>query len=117
MGWTTNTQALSNINIIQNFQNFLQENGVFIPINRGNIGDNIQEQVLNTKEEHKQTPQEIKIEHQIRAIKKFNSRGNSNNRQPQATPQTTLGYQTPQVPQAAVSQPMPQAPSVQAPSA
>ena len=55
MGWTTNTQALGNINIVQNFRDFLQENGVFIPINGGIIGDNIQEQVLDAKEEHKQT--------------------------------------------------------------
>ena len=73
MGWTANTQALSNINIVRNFQDFLRENGVFVPINGGNIGDNIQEQVLNAKEEHKWTPQEIEIEHQIYAIKKFNS--------------------------------------------
>ena len=52
---------------------------MFIPINRGNIGDNIQEYIIDTKEEHKWTLQEIEIEHQICAIKKFNSRGNSNN--------------------------------------
>ena len=63
MGQTANTQALSNINIVQNFQDFLQENGVFIPINGGNIGDNIQEQVLNAKKEYKWTSQEIEIEH------------------------------------------------------
>ena len=74
---------------------------MFVPINRGNIGDNIQEQILNAKEEHKWTPQKIK--HQLRAIKKLNSQENPNNGQPQATPQ---------VPQAAVSQPVPQAPSV-----
>ena len=44
---------------------------MFIPINRGAIRDNIQ-QVLNAKEEHEWTPQEIEIEHQIRAIKKLN---------------------------------------------
>jgi len=44
----------------------------------GTIRDNIQEQVINAKEEHKWTPQEIEIEHQIRAIKKFNSQGNPN---------------------------------------
>ena len=37
----------------------------------GNIEDNIQEHVINAKEEHKWTPQEI--EHQLRAIKKLNS--------------------------------------------
>ena len=72
---------------------------MFVPINRGNIGDNIQKQILDAKEEHKWTPQEI--EQQLRAIKKLNSRGNPNNRQPQVTPQ---------VPQAAVSQPVPLVP-------
>ena len=40
---------------------------MFIPIDRGNIRDNIQEHVINTKEEHEWTPQEIKYQ------KKFNS--------------------------------------------
>ena len=74
-------QAFIKKDIIQDFHNFLQENRVFIPINGGNIGDNIQEYIIDAKEEHKWTPQEIKIEHQIRATKKFNSRGNSNNGQ------------------------------------
>ena len=46
---------------------------MFVPINRGNIGDNIQEYIIDAKEEHKWTLQEIEIEYQIRAIKKFNS--------------------------------------------
>ena len=41
--------------IIQDFYNFLQEYRVFVPIDRGAIRDNIQEQVLNRKEEYKQT--------------------------------------------------------------
>ena len=41
--------------IIQDFRNFLWEYRVFIPIDRGVIGDNIQEYVINVKEEHKQT--------------------------------------------------------------
>ena len=61
MGWTADTQVLSNINIIQDFRNFLRENGVFVPIDGGGtIGDNIQEQVLDAEEEHEWTPQEIK---------------------------------------------------------
>ena len=35
---------------------------MFVPINGGNIGDNIQEYVIDAKEEHEWTPQEI--EHQ-----------------------------------------------------
>ena len=54
---------------------------MFVPINGGNIRDNIQEQILNVNKEYKWTPQEIKIEHQIRAIKKCNSQGNPNNGQ------------------------------------
>ena len=64
MGWTANTWALGNIYIIQDFQDFLREKGVFVPIDGGNIGDNIQKQVLDAKEEHEWTPQEI--EHQLR---------------------------------------------------
>ena len=40
---------------MQDFYNFLQENGVFIPKDGGIIGDNIQEQVLNAEKEHKWT--------------------------------------------------------------
>ena len=71
---------------MRDFRNFLRENGVFVPINGGNIGDNIQKQILDAKEEHKWTPQEIKhqqkIEYQLAYFKKFNSRGNPSNRQP-----------------------------------
>ena len=36
---------------------------MFVPINRGNIGDNIQEYIIDVKEEHKWTLQEIEIKH------------------------------------------------------
>ena len=49
------TQASIKKDIVQDFHNFLQENRVFVPINRGNIGDNIQEYIINIKEEHKWT--------------------------------------------------------------
>ena len=62
MEQTADTQALNNINIVQDFQDFLRENGVFIPMDGGAIGDNIQ-QVLNAEEEHEWTPQEIEIEY------------------------------------------------------
>ena len=99
--WIKETWAPIKKDIVRDFRNFLRENGVFVPINGGNIGDNIQEQILDVKEEHKWTPQEIEIEHQIRATKKFNSRGNPNNGQPQAP---------------SVQAPSGQAPSIQAPS-
>ena len=67
VGWTKETWALPKKVIVRDFRNFLQENGVFVPMDRGNIGDNIQEHVINAKEEHEWTPQEI--EHQ----KKLNS--------------------------------------------
>ena len=71
IGWIKKTQAPIKKDIIQDFHNFLQENGVFVPINRGNIGDNIQKYIINAKEEYKQTLQEIEIKHQIRTTKKF----------------------------------------------
>ena len=45
---------------------------MFIPMDGGAIGDNIQ-QVLNAEEEHEWTPQEIEIKYQIRTTKKLNS--------------------------------------------
>ena len=74
---------------MQDFRNFLRENGVFVPMDGGNIGNNIQEHVINAKEEHKWTPQEI--EHQ----KKLSLRWNLSNvpletLQPQESPQESL---------------------------
>ena len=54
------TQAPINKDIVQDFHNFFQENGVFILKNRGVIKNNIQEQVINAEEEYKWTLQEIK---------------------------------------------------------
>ena len=48
-------QTLTKKDIIQDFYNFLQEYKVFIPIDGGTIRDNIQEQVIDVKEEHEQT--------------------------------------------------------------
>ena len=55
IGWIKETQAPINKDIVQDFHNFLQENGVFVPKDGGIIRDNIQEQVINAKEEHEQT--------------------------------------------------------------
>ena len=55
VGWIKEIQAPANKDIVQDFRNFLWENGVFVPMDRGAIGDNIQEQVINAKEEHEQT--------------------------------------------------------------
>ena len=49
------TQVPINKDIIQDFYNPLWEYGVFVPIDRGVIRDNIQEHVINIKEEHKWT--------------------------------------------------------------
>ena len=56
VGWIKETWALANKFIVRDFRNFLRENGVFVPINGGNIGDNIQEHVIDAKEEHEWTP-------------------------------------------------------------
>ena len=53
--WIKEIQASVNKDIVQDFRNFLQENRVFVPKDGGIIRDNIQEQVLNVKEEHKWT--------------------------------------------------------------
>ncbi len=83
IGWTKETWAPVNKDIVWEFCDFLRENGVFVPKDGGSIRDNIQEQVLDAKEEHKWTPQEIK--YQLRTIKKFNSQWNPSN-----TPLETL---------------------------
>ena len=49
------TQTPVKKDIIQDFYNFLQENGVFVSKDGGIIGDNIQEQVIDAKEKYKQT--------------------------------------------------------------
>ena len=72
VGWTKETWAPAKKDIVRDFRDFLRENGVFVPKDGGTIGDNIQEQVLNAEKEYEWTPQEI--EHQIRSIKKLNSR-------------------------------------------
>ena len=41
VGWTKETWAPIKKDIVWDFRNFLRENGVFVPINGGNIGDNI----------------------------------------------------------------------------
>ena len=41
VGWTKETWAPVNKDIARDFRNFLWENRVFIPIDGGNIGDNI----------------------------------------------------------------------------
>ena len=40
---------------MQDFHNFLQEYRVFVPMDGGVIEDNIQEQVIDAKKEHKWT--------------------------------------------------------------
>ena len=42
-----------NKDIIQDFRNFFYKNRVFVPKDKGIIRDNIQEQVINVKEEYK----------------------------------------------------------------
>jgi len=75
--WTKKTWAPAKKDIVWDFHDFLWENGVFVPKDGGAIGDNIQEQVIDTKEEHEWTPQEI--EYQLHTMKKFNSQWNPSN--------------------------------------
>ena len=53
--WTKKTWAPAKKDIVWDFHDFLWENGVFVPKDGGVIGDNIQEQVIDAKEEHKWT--------------------------------------------------------------
>ena len=53
--WTKETWAPAKKNIVWDFHDFLQENGVFVPKDGGTIKDNIQEQVINAKKEHEWT--------------------------------------------------------------
>ena len=50
MGQTANTQALSNINIIQDFQDFLYRNGVYITKNGNLITSSIQAVIISIEE-------------------------------------------------------------------
>ena len=53
--WIKEIQAPINKDIVQDFRNFLWEYRVFVLKDGGVIKDNIQEQILNAKEEYKQT--------------------------------------------------------------
>ncbi len=53
VGWIKEIQVPVNKDIIQDFCNFLWEYGVFVPIDGGVIRDNIQEHVIDAKEEYK----------------------------------------------------------------
>ena len=55
VGWTKETWVPVNKNIVQEFHNFFWKYGVFVPMDGGIIGNNIQEHVIDTKEEHKWT--------------------------------------------------------------
>ena len=55
VGWTKETQILMNKDIVQDFCNFLWEYRVFVLIDGGVIRNNIQEYVIDAKEEHKWT--------------------------------------------------------------
>ena len=50
MGWTADTQVLSNVNIVQDFQDFLHKNGVYVIKNSNLIGSNIQAVIIGIEE-------------------------------------------------------------------
>ena len=58
MGQTTDTQALSNVNIVQDFRDFLRRNRVYITKNSNPIASNIQAVIISI-EEPVQTEAEI----------------------------------------------------------
>jgi hypothetical protein len=74
--WTKEIWAPGKKDIVREFRNFLRERGVFVPMDGGVIGENIQQYVLDAEEEHAWTDQEI--EHQLRTMRKLNSRWNPN---------------------------------------
>ena len=53
--WIKEIWAPVNKDIVWDFRDFLREYGVFVPMDGGVIGDNIQEHIINVKEEHKWT--------------------------------------------------------------
>ena len=55
IGQIKEIQVPVNKDIVQEFHNFLQEYRVFVPMDRGIIGNNIQEYVIDAKEEYKWT--------------------------------------------------------------
>ena len=55
VGWIKGIQTLIKKDIVRDFCNFLREYGVFVPIDGGTIRDNIQEQVIDVKEEYEWT--------------------------------------------------------------
>ena len=77
MGQTTNTQAFSNISIIQDFQDFLYRNRVYIAENGNLITSNIQAVIISTEE---LIQIEAKIIHQLQKPKNnlYSLEGNFN---------------------------------------
>jgi hypothetical protein len=72
-GWTLDIWTLGSKAIIREFRDFLRENGVYVLKDKALIAMNVQA-VLDEEEQHKWTKREI--EHQIRTMRKFNSRWN-----------------------------------------
>ena len=73
--WKKETWAIPSKDIVREFRNFIRKNGVFVPMDGRSIGEAIQGDVIDAKEEHEWTLQEI--EHHLRTLKKFNSEWNN----------------------------------------
>ena len=50
MGWTADTWALGNVNIVRDFRDFLRRNGVYVAENGNLIAGNIQAVIISTEE-------------------------------------------------------------------
>jgi len=50
MGWTADTWALGNVNIVWDFQDFLHRNGVYVAENSSPIASNIQAVITSAEE-------------------------------------------------------------------
>ena len=106
--WSKDIWAIPTKIIIRDFRNFLRENGVFVPIAGGNIGETIQKEVIDAKEEHIWTEQEFEEQ----AKKKISSNwkeaiGRSSQTLSQLLPNYTP---TPAIPQPIPQPPIPQPP-------
>jgi len=80
MGWTADTWALGNVNIVRDFRDFLRRNGVYVAENGNPIASNIQAVITSTEEP---IWTEAKIIRQLRKPKNnpYSSEGNFNSYQ------------------------------------
>jgi len=86
-GWTKDTFALGNSNLVREFQDWLRIYGCYVRRDGKSVASALQE-TLEEEEQHEWTEKEI--EYQLKSLKKFYSQWNPNNSILQATPKPTL---------------------------